>query len=114
LIVVFQPHRYSRTKALYDRFVISFNHADMVIVAPIYGAGERTIEGVDSEWLLNGIRKHGHREVVLASGPDEILEKLKGLVRAGDVVMTLGAGDIHRVGDALLGALEAGGSDSKT
>ncbi|MDP6178520.1 MAG: UDP-N-acetylmuramate--L-alanine ligase [Desulfatiglandales bacterium] len=102
LIVLFQPHRYTRTEALYDRFVISFNHADILIVAPIYSAGENPIEGVNSEGLCRRIKEHGHREVILCKNQNEILQTLLGLIRPGDLVMTLGAGDIYRVGDELL------------
>ncbi|MGD2124826.1 MAG: UDP-N-acetylmuramate--L-alanine ligase [Desulfobacteraceae bacterium] len=102
LVVVFQPHRYSRTKLLFDRFVICFNHADVLIVTPIYSAGEPPIEGVDAAWLYRGIKEHGHKDVMLCEDQDEILEFLLGLIRPGDVVMTLGAGNVHRVADRLL------------
>jgi UDP-N-acetylmuramate--alanine ligase len=102
LVVVFQPHRYSRTHALYDRFVLCFNHADVLIVAPLYSAGEPFMEGVDAAWLGRGIKEHGHKEVILGEGQAEVLESLIDLVRPGDVVITLGAGDIHCVGDRLL------------
>jgi UDP-N-acetylmuramate--alanine ligase len=102
LIVVFQPHRYTRTKELYDRFVISFNHSDVLIIEPIYPAGEKRIEGVDSEWLYKGIKEHGHKEVNLADGHDHALSLLKELVRPGDRVITIGAGDVYKVGEGLL------------
>ncbi len=102
LIVVFQPHRYSRTKALYERFVTSFNDADMLLVSPIYPAGEKPIEGVDSEWLYRGIKEHGHKDVVLCESQDRIMEVLLQIAKPGDVVMTLGAGNIHRIGEAFL------------
>jgi len=105
LIVVFQPHRYTRTKALYDRFVISFNEVDMLIVAPIYPAGERPIEGVDSKWLAQGIREHGHKDVFLGNSHDEILQLLLNNVKPGDRVITLGAGDVYRIGEELLGKM---------
>ena len=106
LIVVFQPHRYSRTRELYDRFVISFNHSDVLIIAPLYPAGEKAIEGVDSEWLYKGIKEHGHREVYLAEDLDHAVTLLKEMARPGDRVMTLGAGDVYRVGEGLLEILE--------
>ncbi|RJR41146.1 MAG: UDP-N-acetylmuramate--L-alanine ligase [Desulfobacteraceae bacterium] len=106
IIVAFQPHRYSRTRLLYDRFVIGFNQADILLVAPLYSAGERPIEGVDSEWLCRGIKEHGHKEVILCSGHEEILEILERTVKRGDVVLTLGAGDIYHVGEELLRRLE--------
>ena len=102
LIVVFQPHRYSRTKLLYDRFVIAFNDADVLLVAPIYSAGERSLEGVDAEGLCRGIKEHGHKEVLLCKDRDDILKRLMGILKPGDVVMTLGAGNIHRVAESLL------------
>ena len=102
LVVVFQPHRYTRTHALYDRFVLCFNHADVLLVAPLYSAGEPFMEGVDAAWLCQGIKEHGHKEVILGRDQTEVLETLIDLVRPGDVVVTLGAGDIHYVGDRLL------------
>ena len=102
LIVLFQPHRYSRTKALYDRFVTSFNDADVLVVAPLFPAGESPIEGVDSEWLYRGIKEHGHKEVVLCESQEQVLETLIGIAKPDDVVLTLGAGSIHRVGEAFL------------
>jgi UDP-N-acetylmuramate--alanine ligase len=114
LVVVFQPHRYTRTKALYDRFTICFNQTDLLIVAPIYPAGERPIEGVDVEWLCRGIKEHGHREVKLCRHQDEIVQVLLGLIKPGDLVMTLGAGDIYRAGEALLNKLGAGSKGRST
>jgi UDP-N-acetylmuramate--alanine ligase len=105
LVVIFQPHRYSRTRALYDRFVISFNQADVLIIAPIYPAGERPIEGVDASWLYRGIKEHGHKDVYLGADYDDILSFLLSTVRSGDTVVTLGAGDIYRVGDEFLAKL---------
>jgi UDP-N-acetylmuramate--alanine ligase len=99
LVVIFQPHRYTRTRALYERFVISFNQADLLIIAPVYSAGERPIEGIDSNWLYRGIKGHGHKDVYLGSNQDDILAILSSTVRKGDTVVTLGAGDIYRVGD---------------
>jgi UDP-N-acetylmuramate--alanine ligase len=71
-------------------------------MAPIYPAGEKSIEGVNSEWLLKGIKEHGHREVTLKESLASILEHLLDTVSPGDVVMTLGAGNIHTVGEELL------------
>jgi UDP-N-acetylmuramate--alanine ligase len=114
LVVVFQPHRYTRTKALYDRFTICFNQADLLIVAPIYPAGESPVEGVDAEWLCQGIKEHGHREVSLCHHQNEILQALLGLIKPGDLVMTLGAGDIYHVGEELLKKLGAGSKERRT
>jgi len=105
LVVIFQPHRYTRTRALYDRFVISFNQADLLIIAPIYPAGEKPIEGIDANWLYRGIKGHGHKDVYLGSNQDDILAILSSTVKKGDTVVTLGAGDIYRVGDEFFAGL---------
>jgi len=102
IIVAFQPHRYTRTQLLYDRFVISFNHADILMVAPLYSAGESPVEGVNAEWLCRGIKEHGHKEVVLCENHEHILGTLQETVKPGDIVLTLGAGDIYHVGEELL------------
>jgi UDP-N-acetylmuramate--alanine ligase len=106
IVVVFQPHRYSRTKALFDRFTMSFNQADVLILAPIYSAGELPISGVDADWLCRGIKEHGHREVTVCGSKNEVLQTLLDLIKPGDLVLTLGAGDIYRVGEELLKHLE--------
>jgi len=102
LIVAFQPHRYSRTKALYDRFMTCFNQADVLVLAPIYPAGEKPIEGVNAGWLYQGIKQHGHKDIRLCNNHEEMLKLLLDIVRPGDRVITLGAGDIYRTGEELL------------
>jgi UDP-N-acetylmuramate--alanine ligase len=102
LVVVFQPHRYTRTKDLYDKFVVSFNQADYLIITPLYGAGEEPLPGVDSEFLYRGIRDHGHRAITLCANKEESISHLLTELNPGDVVLTLGAGDIHFVGTELL------------
>ena len=106
LIVVFQPHRYTRTEALFDRFVISFNEADVLIVTPIFSAGETAIDGVTAEWLSRGIKEHGHKGVILSPTQEDALSTLLSILRPGDLVITLGAGDIHRLGGRLLDKLD--------
>ncbi|MBW1782156.1 MAG: UDP-N-acetylmuramate--L-alanine ligase, partial [Deltaproteobacteria bacterium] len=99
LIVVFQPHRYTRTQALLDRFAISFNDADILVVTSIFPAGEPPIEGVHAEGLVQAIKDHGHKDVIFCPGQEDIVPTLLGLVRSEDLVMTLGAGNIYRQGD---------------
>jgi UDP-N-acetylmuramate--alanine ligase len=106
LIVIFQPHRYSRTKDLYDRFVISFNEADVLLVIPIYSAGEKEIAGVSSDWLARGIKEHGHKEVIACNDEETILSSLKSCMKPGDLVITLGAGNVHELGPKLLELLK--------
>ncbi|HDZ89890.1 MAG: UDP-N-acetylmuramate--L-alanine ligase [Deltaproteobacteria bacterium] len=105
LVVVFQPHRYTRTRALFDRFVLVFNDADILMVTPIFSAGEPRIEGIDSETLTQGIRDHGHKGVIFCSRTEEILPALQKVVRPGDLVMTLGAGNVYQEGERLLESL---------
>jgi len=102
LIVAFQPHRYTRTESLFDRFVLSFNDADVLIVTSIFSAGENAIEGITAEWLSQGIKEHGHKEVIFCPRLEEVLSTLLSIVKPGDLVLTLGAGNIYQVGERLL------------
>ena len=110
LIVVFQPHRYSRTKDLYDTFVASFNQADVLIITPLYGAGEEPLPGIHSELLSRGIRDHGHRAVTLCDSKEDAASVLMDEMKPGDVVLTLGAGDIHLVGTEVLKRMDDKGA----
>ena len=105
LTVVFQPHRYSRTRDLFDDFVRSFEGADRLILTEIYAAGEEAIPGVRSEALYQAIKRRGHLEVEFIPDKDEVLRKLLPKLRPGDIVLTLGAGDIYKVGEELVEAL---------
>jgi UDP-N-acetylmuramate--alanine ligase len=101
VVVVFQPHRYSRTKALFHEFVTSFKDADLVIVTEIYAASEEKIDGISGNLLVEGIRAEGHGSVLFAPTREEVVSMVSRLVRPGDVVVTLGAGDIYKVGEEL-------------
>ena len=107
LIVLFQPHRYSRTKGLFDQFVTSFYQADILIVTDIYPAGEPPIAGVTSEALVDGLRLHGQRDVFHAAGEKDLFDRLMPLLQQNDTVLTLGAGDIFHVGEMLLQRLNS-------
>ena len=102
LIVVFQPHRYSRTQGLFDEFTRSFYHSDILIVLPIYAASEKKIDGVDAQGLCHGIREHGHKDVSFAPDFTQALSIITHKAKKGDVVLTLGAGDIYTLGENLL------------
>lgn len=102
VVVIFQPHRYSRTKALFDEFTRSFYQSDSLILLPIYAASEMPIEGVDSETLALGIRNHGHKDVLFAPDFDACLKMVADRIRPGDLVLTLGAGNVYTLGDRLL------------
>jgi UDP-N-acetylmuramate--alanine ligase len=103
VVAVFQPHRYSRVQALSEEFARSFYDADVVVVTPLYAAGEDPISGIDAPFLFERIQSHGHRDVRLAGGLEEAAEIVRGVIEPGDLVMTLGAGDVHGVCDRLLG-----------
>jgi UDP-N-acetylmuramate--alanine ligase len=90
---------------LFDRFVISFNDADILIVAPIFPAGEDAIEGVNAELLVREIKEHGHREVMFCQSEGDILPTLLSVAEPGDLVMTLGAGNINTQGEKFLNKL---------
>jgi UDP-N-acetylmuramate--alanine ligase len=109
LVVAFQPHRYSRTKELFDDFVTAFYDADILVVTDIYAASEKPIEGVTAEALANAIRRHGQKDVTFIADREEISDHLAGIVQSGDIVLTLGAGNIWQAGEALLERLTAGG-----
>ncbi len=102
IVVVFQPHRYSRTQMLFDDFTQAFNQSDMLVVSSIYAASEKPIEGVSGELLYESIRKHGHKEVHYADDLEIALTLLQETVVAGDVVVTLGAGNVVEVGESFL------------
>jgi UDP-N-acetylmuramate--alanine ligase len=101
-VVVFQPHRYSRTRALFDEFSRAFYQSDVLVVLPIYAASEKKIEGVTSQNLCEEIKAHGHKEVIYADGFKAALTHLKQILQPGDVLLTLGAGDVYRVGEMFL------------
>ena len=101
-VIVFQPHRYTRTQALYDDFTRSFYQSDVLLVLPIYAAGEKPIEGVTGRNLCEGIRAHGHKEVFCSQGKKDAIACLKENLKPGDVLLTLGAGDVWKVGMDML------------
>ena len=106
IVVVFQPHRYSRTKALFDDFTRAFYQSDLLVVLPIYAAGEAPIEGVDARDLFESIRAHGHKEVVFAESADQAVAHLSAALKPGDLLLTLGAGDVWKIGMQLLDQLK--------
>ena len=106
VVTVFQPHRYTRARDLEQEFLTAFNQADVLIVMDIYPAGEAPIPGVDAQRLAEGIRAHGHRQVTYLGGDRRrVIEYLCEITRPGDLVLTLGAGDIGQLGPELLGSL---------
>ncbi len=102
-VVVFQPHRYTRTRALFDDFTRAFYQSDLLVVLPIYAAGENKIAGVSGQALCEGIRAHGHKEVYCAQDFEAAVSHLKQILKPGDILLSLGAGDVWKVGMEILG-----------
>jgi len=105
IIAVFQPHRYTRTQALFTDFLTAFYDADVLILTEIYPAGEDRIEGVESKALFEGLREYGHKDVTYLADKKEIVEHLLRIISPGDMVITLGAGDIWQVSEELVNRL---------
>jgi UDP-N-acetylmuramate--alanine ligase len=108
-LVVFQPHRHTRTRDLFGEFVTSFNQADLLWIADIYGAGEEPFEGVDSRSLCEALRAHGHGGARYAGRVADVPDAVLAEAREGDVVLTLGAGNVWEAGAAILERLKGGG-----
>ena len=102
IIVVFQPHRYTRTQKLFNEFLTAFPDADYLIVTDIYAASEKPIEGVSAANLCEGIRAHGHQNVIYLSGFDEMTDHLLAMAKPSDVIITQGAGSVWKVGEEFL------------
>ncbi|MFZ0522687.1 MAG: UDP-N-acetylmuramate--L-alanine ligase [Candidatus Acidiferrales bacterium] len=101
LLVLFQPHRYSRSQHLWEDFRRSFNLADVLVLTEIYAAGEQPIEGVTGEKLADAIRGAGHKNVIFKSTMQAGMEYMLREARPGDAVMAIGAGSVGRVLDQL-------------
>jgi len=105
IVVLFQPHRYSRTHDLMQEFARSFNNADVLFITDIYAASEDPIEGVSSEALTTEIKRFGHKEVTYIGGLENAVASLQSYVQPGDLVLTLGAGTVNRISDQLVQAM---------
>ena len=108
LVVLFQPHRYSRTKGLFNEFLTCFHQADFLVMTDIYAASEKPIEGVDSVGRLDSIRQHGQRHTAHIADVGELAAAVREQLLTGDLVLTLGAGNIVKAGEDLLALLEQG------
>jgi UDP-N-acetylmuramate--alanine ligase len=102
LVVLFQPHRYTRTRDLAGEFVHAFDQADALFMTEIYAAGEPPIPGVSGQHLAESVRAAGHPSVTWVERRDGLVEKVLPTLQPGDLVITLGAGDIWKTGLELL------------
>ena len=113
VVAVFQPHRYSRTQALFAEFGGAFSDADRIVVTDVYGAGEQPVPGVSGKLVADAVcTKLPGRAVAYLPRHDELIGYLRSSARSGDAVLTLGAGDISGVGEELLAELDGVGSGS--
>ena len=123
VVTLFQPHRYTRTRDLIDEFARSFYGADLLLIADIYAASEDPIEGISSGTLAEHVERFGHRHVEYVGPIGGAAARLKEITQSGDLVLTLGAGNVYQAGDELLrilegeqvsrGAAEQGGGNGK-
>jgi UDP-N-acetylmuramate--alanine ligase len=103
LVAVFQPHRYSRTQALWRELGAALTEADLIVVTDVYGANQEPIPGVTGALVVDGVRRADpHRRVVYTPHREDAITFLTDEVREGDLVITLGCGDVWMLGDAAL------------
>jgi UDP-N-acetylmuramate--alanine ligase len=102
LLVLFQPHRYTRTQHLWDEFCRAFNQADMLVLTDIYAASEPSIPGITGEALAGAIREAGHKNVHYCSSMQKGIEQLLRAARAGDAILTIGAGNVSRASNEFM------------
>ena len=105
-VVIFQPHRFSRTKELLSEFALCFNNADVLFVTDIYAASEQPLEGITAEILTDNIKQYGHKNVQYVGEVEGAAEKVIPFLQEGDLVITLGAGSITRLSDEILEKLK--------
>ncbi|MGB1550819.1 MAG: UDP-N-acetylmuramate--L-alanine ligase, partial [Parvibaculales bacterium] len=106
VIAVMQPHRFTRLRDLFNEFCACMNGADTVLLLPVYEAGEKAIDGINSDALAEGLRSHGHRHVVSLAANDDLPDALVDVLQADDVVICMGAGSISQLANALPQKLE--------
>jgi len=104
-VVVFQPHRYTRTQELFDEFALAFNNADVLFVLDIYAASEQPIEGISADVLTENIRKYGHKNATYIGALESATERVMPAIQPGDLVITLGAGTVTRLSEEILAKL---------
>ncbi len=112
-MAVFQPHLYSRTQNFYEDFARSFFQADVLVVTDVYPAREEPIEGVSGALIADTARRFGHREVHYEADKSRLAEYVFKLLKPGDLVLTIGAGDIWKTGRALVDMFEKQGKAGK-
>lgn len=108
IVAVFQPHLYSRTQDLYQNFGSSFFDAEVCVITDVYPSREEPIEGVNGKLIADSAKEYGHRQVHYVEDKKELPARLSEIVQAGDVIITMGAGDIYKYGEAFVETLKSG------
>lgn len=106
VVCVFQPHRYTRTQLLLNEYATAFKNADVVVMTDIYSAGEAKIDGIDGKSIPNIVKNTTGQDVIYVENADELPKRLADLVQKGDLVITMGAGNINTYGPKLLSELK--------
>jgi UDP-N-acetylmuramate--alanine ligase len=101
LVMIYQPHRYTRTKALFEDFAVTLSTVDVLLMLDIYSAGEQSIPGVDSRALCGNIRQRGTVDPIFVADPDQLFNTLQSVIQDGDIVLTQGAGNIGKIAKQL-------------
>src|SRR6185437_11445888 len=94
IVAVVQPHRYTRLHDTFEQFATCLNDADVAIIAPVYAAGERPIEGINRDTFAEALRSHGHRNVLTIDGEADLVAIIAPLAKSGGAIVMLGAGSI--------------------
>jgi UDP-N-acetylmuramate--alanine ligase len=110
VLAVIQPHRYTRLQSLFNEFSACLDDADIVVVTPVYSAGEAPIPGIDRDELASGLRRHGHPHVLTVDDEEGLVETIAAVAKSGDLVVGLGAGTITDWINALPGRLAGQGA----
>ena len=108
IVAVFQPHLYSRTQDLYKEFGLSFSDAEVLIITDVYPSREKPIEGVTGKLIADTAERYGHKNVIYVEDKNNVTETLKEITEAGDIIITMGAGDIYKFGEEFAKELEEG------
>ncbi|MEP1306684.1 MAG: UDP-N-acetylmuramate--L-alanine ligase [Balneola sp.] len=108
VVAVFQPHLYSRTQDLYKEFGLSFSDAEVLIITDVYPSREKPIEGVTGKLISDIAEKYGHKNVIYVEDKADVTDILKEISKAGDIIITMGAGDIYKYGEDFVKELESG------
>ncbi|RNC84516.1 MAG: UDP-N-acetylmuramate--L-alanine ligase [Balneola sp.] len=108
IVAVFQPHLYSRTQELYKEFGLSFFDAEMLVVTDVYPSREKPIEGVSGELIAGTAEQYGHKNVLYVEDKNKVSNTLKEVIQPGDIIITMGAGDIYRSGEDFVQEIESG------